>query len=117
MKKDRNFLIVDIDCITTVEIMSRKEVLSWLDEYLDNLAYDWFDGSDDSYCILYKDGSSVTINEEYDGLKIKRTNIASIVYTNACTDIVYGNFEINEYGVVTPAFETRIADHNIKEVA
>ena len=116
MKKDRRFLIHDIDCETLVEVMSRKEVLSYLDEYLDNLLYDWFDGSDDSFSILYKDGSYDYINEEYNGHKIRRQHIASIVYTNACTDIVYGNFDINEHGVVTPAFEEKIAVSNITEI-
>lgn len=116
MKKDRYFLIQDIGCETIVEVVSRKEVLSWLDEYLENLPYEWFDASDDTFSILYKDGNYDYINEDYDGHKIKRQNIASIVYTNVCTDMVYGNFEINEYGVVTPAFEEKIANTNIIEI-
>ena len=116
MKKDRHFLIQDIGCETVVEVVSRKEVLSYLDEYLENFQNEWFDASDDTFAILYKDGSYEYINEDYDGHKIKRQNIASIVYTNACTDMVYGNFEINEYGVVTPAFEEKIADTNIIEI-
>lgn len=116
MKKDRRFLIQDIDCETLVEVTSRKEVLSWLDEYLENLPNEWFNASDDAFAILYKDGSYDYINEDYDNHKIKRQNIVSIVYTNACTDIVYGNFEINEYGVVTPAFVEKISDANIIEI-
>ena len=39
-----------------------------------------------------------------------------MVYTNACTDIVFGNFEMNEYGVVTPS-EIEIIDNiNIVEI-
>ena len=114
--KTRTFLIKDIDCEIEVEVAkTRKEVLDWLDEYVENLEYDWFDGSDDSFAILYKDGSEDAINEEYNGHKIKRNNIASIVYTNACTDIIFGNFEMNEYGVCSPAFETSIDDANIIE--
>ena len=56
------------------------------------------------------------INEDYDGHKIRRQNIASIVYDNPCTSIVYGNFAINEYGVVTTAFEEDINKTNIVEV-
>ena len=115
MKKDRRFLIKDINCEVLVEVMSRKEVLEWMDEYLENLPYEWFDGSNDCFHILYKDSSCDCINEEYDGHKIKRQNIASIVYDNACTSIVYGNFEINEYGVVTTSFEEKIAKENIVE--
>ena len=116
MKKDRRFLIKDIDCEVLVEVMSRKEVLEWMDEYLENLPYEWFDGSNDCFHILYKDGSCDFINEEYDGHKIKRQNIASIVYDNACTSRVYGNFEINKYGIVTTAFEEKIAEENIVEI-
>ena len=116
MKKDRRFLIKDIDCEVLVEVMSRKEALELLDEYLENLTYEWFDGSDDCFHILYKDGSCDCINEEYDGHKIKIRDIASIVYDNACTSMVYGNFEINEYGVVTTAFEEKIAEENIIEI-
>lgn len=116
MKKDRVFLIQDINCKTYVEIVSRKEVLSWLDNYIDNIIYDWFDGTEDCFQILYKDGSTDYIYEDYDGHKVKRQNIASIVYNNPETSIVYGNFEINEYGVVTPAFEEKIADINIIEI-
>lgn len=117
MTEKRVFLIRDIQCETIVEITSRKDVLSWLDEYLENLPYEWFDGRDDCFHILYKDGTCDCINEEYDGHKIRKQHIASIVYTNACTDMVYGNFEINEYGVVTPAFEEKIATTNIVEIS
>ena len=116
MKKDRRFLVKDIDCEVVVEVTSRKEVLEWMDEYLENLPYEWFDGSNEHFQILYKVGTYDCINEDYDGHKIRRTNIASIVYDNAETSIVYGNFEINEYGVVTPAFEEKIAQDNIVEI-
>lgn len=51
-----------------------------MDEYLENLPDEWFDGMNDCFYILYKDGTYDCINEEYDGHKIKRINIASIVY-------------------------------------
>lgn len=116
MKKDRRFLVKDIDTEILVEVVNRKEVFDWLDEYLENLPYDWFDGSDNCFHILYKDGTYDYINEEYDGHKIRKQNIVSIVYDNPCTSIVYGNFEVNEYGVVTTAFEEKIADTNIVEI-
>lgn len=114
--KRREFLIKDIGCKVLVEEVSRKEVLSWLDNYLDNLQYDWFDGSDDSFDILYKDGSFVNISVDYDGSKIRRQNIESIVYNNACSSIVYGSFGINEYGVVTTATKEYIDNVNIEEI-
>lgn len=67
--------------------------------------------------ILYKDGTEDHVDVYYDGHKIKRKNIASIVYANENTYIVYGNFEINEYGIVTTSFDERIASQNIVEVA
>ena len=116
MKKDRRFLVKGIDCEVIVEVTSRKEVIGWMDEYLENLPYEWFDGSNDCFHILYKDGTYDCINEDYDGHKIKRINIASIVYDNAASSMVYGNFDINEYGVVTPSFEEKIAQDNIVEI-
>lgn len=112
----RTFLIQDIDCRAEVQVVSRKEALSYVDEYLENFPYEWFDRSWASTCILYKDGSYDYIDEDYDGHKIKRQNIASIVFNNECDSIVYGKFEINEYGVVTTSFEEIIADTNIVEI-
>lgn len=118
MTEDRRFHIIDIDCTILVEITTRKELLSYLEEYTENFEYDWFDGSDTQFTLLYKDGSYDVVNEEYDGHKIKKQNILSIVYDNPETSMVYGNFEINEYGVVTVAEgETMISEENIIEVA
>lgn len=111
------YKIIDIDCELTIENVSRKEIFGWLDEFIDNYEYDWCDLSDDSYEILYNDGTRDYINEDYDGHKIKRIDIASIVYNNAETAIVYGNYEINEYGVVSASFEKSVAVENIKKVA
>ena len=52
MKKDRNFLIVDIDCITTVEIMSRKEVKKQaeVDKWMQAIStITWRDGEPEEY--------------------------------------------------------------------
>ena len=117
MTKTRRFRIIDIDCESIVEIVkTQKEALSWMDEYLENLPHDWFMASDDSFEILYKDGTADYISEDYDGHRIRRNNIASIVYNNACTAIVYGGFSINEYGVVTASENISIAEENIEEV-
>lgn len=114
--KTRYFYIQNVDCVSIVEFNTRKEILSYMDEYIDNMSYEWFDATDDSYCILYKDGTCDYINEEYDGHKIKRQNIVSIVWNNPCTAIVYGGFEINEHGVVTVSEDVVISDINIIEV-
>lgn len=116
--KTRTFLIKDIDATVDVEFTTRKEMFGYMDEYMENLEYSWFNPSDDSFAILYKDGSWDFVDDGYDGHKVKKTNIASIVYTNACTYMVYGNFEMNEYGCVTCAMhETTISDTNIEEIA
>lgn len=115
--KRRNFLVEDIDCSITVEIDTRKNILSAMDEFVENLEYDWFDASDEVFEILYKDGTEDRIDEDYDGHKIKRQNIESMVYSNPCTYVVYGNFEMNDYGVVHTAYVESISDVNIKEIA
>ena len=111
------YKIIDLDCEVIIENTTRKDVLGWLDEYVENMENDWFDASDDTFEILYKDGTTDYINEEYDGHKIKKIGIESIVYNNACTSVVYGNYEINEYGVVTAGREKIIAIENIKKIA
>ena len=112
----QKFRIIDLDCEMIVERTTRKEILSYLNEYVENLQYDWFDGSDETFNILYNDGTYDFINEEYDGHKIRKQNISSIVFDNPCTSMVFGNIEINEYGVVTPSFEELINTENIEMI-
>ena len=112
----RYFYIENIDCISIVEFYSRKELLSYMDEYIENMAYDWYDASDDTFSIQYEDGSIDYINEEYDGHHIKRQHIVSIVWNNPCTAIVYGGFNINEHGVVTVNDKIEISNFGIMEV-
>ena len=113
--KAREFRIIDIDHIITVEFASRKYMLELIEDYIENLE-NGFDMSDFCYDILYKDGTEDFINEEYDGHKIRKINIASIIEHNPEDDIVYGNFEMNEYGCTVASFETVISDHNIEEI-
>ena len=116
-KSERHFMIQDINCISIVEIVSKtKDIFDWLDDYIENLRYEWFESSDESFSILYKDGTQDYIDENYDGHKIKKQNIQSMIYNNPCTSIVYGTFEINEYGVVTTSVIEKISNVNIKEI-
>ncbi len=110
--KRKTYHINDIDCDIIVEETTRKEVFSYIDVYLENFAYDWFDASDEAFHILYSDGSYDDIDINYDGHKIRKTNIVSMVYDNPGTSIVFGPYEINQYGVVTPSTET-IIDENV----
>lgn len=106
------YLIKDIECECEVEEMSRKDCLDLIDEHLDNLKYG-IDMEDYSFKILYKDGTFEHVcGNDYDGHKIKRINIESIVVDNPCTSEVFGNYEVNWYGVVAPSFEMKI-DENI----
>lgn len=115
-RKTREFLMEDLGCKIIVEVTTRKEILSWMDEFIENNEYEWFE-SDDSFSILYKDGTEDYITQNfYDGHKVKRQNIESIVYSNDCTYMVFGNFEINAEGIVTTSFDEVIANENIKEV-
>ncbi|WP_302969482.1 hypothetical protein [Megamonas funiformis] len=98
----------------TVEEILRKDALSYIDEHIENIEFD-NDMSDYSFRILYKNGNmDSVVGNDYDGHKIARINIESIVIDNPCTSMVYGNYNINEYGVVNPAHEMFI-DSNIKE--
>ena len=116
-KSERHFMIQDINCISIVEIVSKtKDIFDWLDDYIENLRYEWFESSDESFSILYKDGTQDYIDENYDGHKIKKQNIQSMIYNNPYTSIVYGTFEINEYGVVTTSVIEKISNVNIKEI-
>lgn len=39
-----------------------------------------------------------------------------MVYSNPCTYVVYGNFEMNEFGVVSTAVKEKIDNTNITEI-
>lgn len=111
MKRERNFHIADIDCIITIEIAkAQKEVFAWLDDSIDLVS------EDDCFEILYKDGSVDIIDSDYDGHRIRRNNIASMVYSNPSTYIVYGNFEMNEFGCVYASFAEVLPEFNVEEI-
>ena len=64
--KRKIYLIKDMDCELIVEETTRKELLSYLDEYLENLE-SGFDMSDFAFHILYNTGDTVSIiDTDYD---------------------------------------------------
>ena len=74
---------------------SRKEALK---DIVDNIM--WFDDtgvwdSDSTLYIAYKDGTCFYVDDcgNREG-KFKKTGIVSIIYSNACTTAVYGEYEI-----------------------
>lgn len=95
--------------VVVVEMNTRKEMLTYLDDSIGTI--------DDSniFEIQYADGSTDYIDSQYDGHKIKRTGIVSMVNANPETYAVYGGFEINEHGVVSTAAEIIISE-SVKEV-
>lgn len=115
MQTIRTFRTKDTKCIITIEVETRRNLLDFLIQYLENREFEWFVDTVDTFKILYKDGSSDYISSEYDGHHIKMINIKSIVWDNGETYVVYGNFSINDYGVVDVADGIQI-DSNIEEV-
>lgn len=116
MNNIRAFLIKDLGYRMCIEEASRKEILKCMDEFIDDLKYDELSSSVDHFTIYYKDGTMDFIGDGYDGHHIKRQHIASIVYENPRIDKVYGNFEINEYGKISPTLTETILHQNITEI-
>lgn len=116
------FLIKDLDCKIIIEETSRKDLLRDLDYYIETVN-DFNENpnsnlsipDEESFSILYADGSEDCINYEYDGHRIKRTGIVSIVYDNPMSSVVFGPYSINDSGVVYPSDVMEI-DDNIEYV-
>lgn len=101
MRKRIDTYVID-GCTIEVEIMSKtKDIFDYIEQYIENLSYNWFDAMDESFEILYDDGTMDYIYNDYDGHKIRKQHIKSIVYNNPCTYMVYGNYTMNEYGIVS----------------
>lgn len=104
----REYLIIDIDTKMVIQETTRKDILGYIDEHLENIKYG-NDMSDYAFRILYRDGSEdEVIGNDYDGHKIKRINILAVVVDNPCNSITFGNYEINNFGVVNPAIQMKI---------
>lgn len=113
--KVKKYHIIDLDCDITIEETTRKEVLGWLDDFIENLQYDWF-VSDDTYMILYSNGEEEYISQDnYDGHHIRKTGILSMVCNNPEDSVTFGPYAINDAGVVTTSAYMDI-DPNIVEV-
>lgn len=114
----RQFQIPGIPECILVEKATRKELLRQMDDYIEVISGEtnpdpvWANALyDDSYDILYEDGSEECISAvDYNGHPVRHQHIASIVYENPSTYMVYGNFRVNEDGIVYPSTEEVIAD-------
>lgn len=101
IKETRTITVEDIEISIHIVSTTRDILYWWLDQYLDNLKNcEGFDPFDESFEIVYKDGTTDYIGSDYDGHKIRRQGIKSIVYSNPEDYSVYGDYEVNEYGVV-----------------
>ena len=107
--KKKEYYVADVDTwIDVWETKKQKEILDVLDESLE-MEKLWIDGNphvcnpfeDDSFYILYNDGSSYCKMDGIEDGVYKKKNIKAIVYSNACDTWVYGEYEVNEYGIVT----------------
>ena len=111
------YMIEDIEAEIIVERTTRKEILSWMDEFIENSEYGYWD-DDDTFAILYEYGTEDYIAAScYEGHKIRRQHIVSLVYSNAESYMVFGPIEMNEYGCVTTSAEENISSYNIRKIA
>ena len=53
------------------------------------------------FYIEYKDGTTYEANEDGDYGKYSKRNIVKIIYENENDTMVYGAYEVNEYGIVS----------------
>lgn len=115
MKLGRRYFYNFIDeYIITIYQTTRKDLLGYVDEFIENLEYG-HDMSDFSYQILYSTGDEVYLAQDwYEGEKIRRTHIVSIVGTNPEEDMVFGSFELSDEGRVYIASQEKISDNFIE---
>lgn len=96
--------IKDLDLDTTVIVYKKqKPILDILDDMLENDREnpEWDVFQDDSFFIQYKDGSTFSVDASGTSGRYKKNGIEGIYYSNAGDTQVYGEYEMNEYGVAT----------------
>lgn len=104
MNKKVDYTINDLDLsITVVECKTQREILEELDELLemDELHPEYSVFEDMAFHILYNDGSTYDRLEGIEDGTYKKRNIKAIVYDNPQDTWVYGEYDVNEYGVVS----------------
>ena len=112
----RKFQIPGIPECILVEKATRKALLRHMDDYIEVITSEVNPDPGcantlyvDSYVILYEDGSEECISAvDYNGHPVRHQHIISIVYENPSTCMVYGNFRVNEDGIVYPSVEEEI---------
>ena len=101
--KKKEYFIEDIEMYTTVcECKTQKEILDVLDELLENAElFGEYVFEDEGFHILYNDGTTYDRLEGIEDGIYKKKNIKAIIYDNCNDTWTYGNYEVNEYGVVS----------------
>ena len=95
----------DEETSVVFETKRQKDILSILDEMLE--IEKLFPNSnifeDDFFYIEYTDGTSFVKSEFIeDGIyRYRKKGIQKIVYTNSADTWVYGQYQVNEYGIVS----------------
>lgn len=85
-----------------IETNRQKDILDILDEMLENAEiFGWSSiFEDDSFYIEYTDGTTYGALQYGEYGTYKKRNIKRIIYVNANDTMVYGEYEVNEYGNV-----------------
>lgn len=101
IKREYETGIEDIKSIV-YETNRQKDITDILDEMIENAEeYGWgYTFADDSFYIEYADGTTYEAGEMTDEGNYKKRNIIKMIYTNANDTVVYGDYKVNEYGIV-----------------
>lgn len=100
----KEYEIKDFDEKSIVyETKRQKDILDVLDEMLENAElFGWsYIFENDSFYIEYTDGKTYEANEHTDCGTYKKKGIKRIIYSNANDTQVFGEYEVNEYGIVS----------------
>lgn len=83
-----------------IEEMSRKEFIEWATGTIEGIEV--YNSEDDTVWVEYKDGSHYSCGYGDEG-KFRKTNIEFGVISNAATQQVFGQYEVDENGIVVRA--------------
>lgn len=88
---------------TVWEVKRQKDILDILDEMLENAElFGWsYVFEDESFYIEYNDGTTYEAGESTEEGIYKKKGIKRIIYNNANDTQVYGEYDVNEYGIVS----------------
>lgn len=84
------------------ETRKQKDILDILDDMIENAReHGWaYTFEDDQFYIEYTDGTTYEAGECGEYGTYKKRNIKRIIYVNANDTQVYGDYEVNKYGIV-----------------